>query len=72
MNMMKNMMNKLNKLNMKKVMVPNNFVDQVAARPPSQHSDDSELYQVDYCLLMRMFFFSRPQKMFTYMCSLSR
>ena len=33
-----------------KVMVLNNFVDQVAARPPSQHSDDSELYQVDYCL----------------------
>ena len=50
MNMMINMMNKLNTLNMKKVMVPNNFVDQVAARPPSQHSDDSELYQVDYCL----------------------
>ena len=47
MNMMKNMMNKLNTLNIKKVMVPNNFADQVAARPPSQHSDDSELYQVD-------------------------
>ena len=50
MNIMINIMNKLSTLNMKNVMVLNNFVDQVAARPPSQHSDDSELYQVDYCL----------------------
>ena len=56
------MINKLKTLNVKKVMVLNNFVDQVAARPPSQHSDDSELYQVDYCLLIRMFFLFKIPK----------
>ena len=47
-------------------MVLNNFVDQVAARPPSQHSDDSELYQVDYCLLMNegVFLFETPKDVF--------
>ena len=60
------MMNKLNTSNMKKVMVLNNFVDQVAARPPSQHSDDSELYQVDYCLLMNegVFLFETPKDVY--------
>ena len=60
--MMINMINKLKTLNVKKVMVLNNFVDQVAARPPSQHSDDSELYQVNYYLPIRMFFLFKTPK----------
>ena len=67
--MMINMINKLKTLNVKKVMVLNNFVDQVAARPPSQHSDDSELYQVDYCLLMNedVFLFKTPKDVYLHM-----
>ena len=39
-------------MNMKDVMVLNEIIDQVAARPPSQHSENSEFFQVEKrCLL---------------------